>query len=89
MEKQLRQAVGSQLEEAFRTYGHLLEGWVRHSVAELQRRFDEYADAIRAQITQLGRMPGEGGANADQLEIIRRDIESLAGETPVPSPVDR
>ncbi len=87
VEGQLQQAVGSQLKEAFGTYGRLLESWVRHSVAELHRHFDEYADAVRAQIARLEIVAGEGEATVEQTEAIRRDIESLADEAEVSSTV--
>ncbi len=83
LEGWLQEAVEPQLKEAFESYGRLLESWVRRRVAELQRRFDEHADAIRARIAQLGGMSGEGGASADQMELIRRGIESLADEVHV------
>lgn len=87
VEGQLQQATGSQLKEAFETYGRLSESWVRRSVAELQRRFDEHADAVRAQIARLEVVAGEGEPTPDQTEAIRRDIESLADEAEVSSSV--
>lgn len=75
VEGQLQQALGNQVKGAFEVYGRMLEPWVRRCLAELQRRFDEHADGIRAQI---GRATGEGPASKDEIEVIRRDLESLS-----------
>lgn len=74
VEKQLRQTVGDEVQKGFEAYGRMLESWVRRSLAELQRRFEERADAIRAQI---GRAMREDATSNGDVETIRRDLESL------------
>jgi GTP-binding protein EngB required for normal cell division len=83
VEGQLREAAEAPLREAFQAYARSLEAWMRRSVAELQRRFDEHADAIRAQLAQSGSLPEQGGTSAGEREAIQRDIELLTEEAPV------
>jgi len=76
IESKLREQVGPIIEEAFSSYGRMLEAWERRVQAEMQRRFEARADAYRA---HLDRLMARGTASTREKEIIRRDLDSLTG----------
>jgi len=76
--RKLRRELGGALEEAFNTYGQLVESWSRKALAELQSRFDSSADAYRA---QLARYVSHGVVQAEERRAIEADLALLA-ETP-------
>lgn len=78
VEAKLRKQVGAQVEKAFSVYGKIFESWVRKKHAELQARFDSYADTYRA---QLDRLTGGKAGSLGEDEAIRRDLEALSGTT--------
>jgi GTP-binding protein EngB required for normal cell division len=75
VEKLLRAAAGEQIKESFNTYGSMLDAWSRRVVTDLQMRFNSYADAYRARLSE--------GANASEdVSSIRAallDLESPVG----------
>jgi hypothetical protein len=75
IEKQLRGQIGPAVDEAFQRYGRMLESWSRRTLMELQRQFDAHADGYRA---QLERLTGAGEAGPEEIETIRRDLETLS-----------
>ncbi len=72
----LREQIGSAVDEAFQRYGRMLELWTRRTMAELQRRFDSHADAYRAQLERLSTTKEPG---AEEVEAIRHDLSILSG----------
>ena len=74
VEKRLSHLLGQRIAEAFRSYRRLVDAWVRRAIAEIQARFDSYADAYRA---QLDRLLGSAQANPDVAEVIRRDLAEI------------
>jgi GTP-binding protein EngB required for normal cell division len=85
IEKKIQGQVGPAVDGAFQRYGRMLESWSRRTLAELQRQFDAHADGYRA---QLERLTGAGEDGPEEIEAIRRDLETLsrfhAGQ-PVPT----
>jgi small GTP-binding protein len=70
----LRAQAGERAAVAFAQYGKQMEAWVRRTVAELEGRFDSYADAYRAQIE---RVTSRRSTTEEERETIRRDLETL------------
>ncbi len=84
--RRLEEEYGLRVRQAFADYGKQMEAWIRRTLAEMEGRFDSYADAYRAQIERL--MSGRG-TTADEAEAIRRDLAALsapASEAPVETP---
>ncbi|HVN06086.1 MAG TPA: dynamin family protein [Bryobacteraceae bacterium] len=52
LERQLEEAAGERIEEAFATFGSLLESWCRRVCGEIEVRFNNYADAYRARLAE-------------------------------------
>ncbi len=77
--RKLRREYGKTLEEAFDTYGQLVENWSRKALAELQARFDSSADAYRA---QLARFVSSGPLTAEERRAIEADLALLAEVSP-------
>jgi hypothetical protein len=68
-----RQA-GPDIAAAFSTHGKLLEAWIRRTFADLEARFDSYADAYRAQMDRLANyQPG----SVEDENAVRRDLAAL------------
>ncbi len=65
---------GLDVTAAFSSHGKLLEAWIRRTFAELEARFDSYADAYRAQIDRLSSY--QPGAVEDE-NAIRTDLAAL------------
>ncbi|MCC6362261.1 MAG: dynamin family protein [Bryobacterales bacterium] len=53
VERQLREAYGARVNEAFVSHGRLLEAWLRRTLYAVQQRFDLHADAYRAQLGRI------------------------------------
>jgi len=88
--RRLRAQIGAQVQQAFHSYGRLLEAWANRTLAELRSRFDSHADAYRA---QLERLIGKGGVSERDREAIQQDLGALAqsapaGQVPVLTPQD-
>ncbi|HZT32535.1 MAG TPA: dynamin family protein [Bryobacteraceae bacterium] len=76
VERRIKKTVGPQIAGAASTYERVLQAWVRRTLAELQARFDSYADAYRA---QLARLAGDQAPGAEEKEALREDLAALAG----------
>jgi GTP-binding protein EngB required for normal cell division len=74
VERKLRNEVGDAVSEACRSYGRVLERWVRKAVADLQVNFDSRADGYRA---QLERFLGTSDAAPEATEAIARALGEL------------
>ena len=72
----LKIIAGSGLEAGFVNYGRTLEAWVRKVLTQLQREFDERADAYRAQLSRL--MSHKAPSPADRARL-ERDLAELEG----------
>jgi len=79
VQKQIKAQVGRQVAAAFAGYEKMLGAWVRRTFAELQARFDVYADAYRA---QLGRLNHGKPGTAEEEETIRRDLAAICAPEP-------
>jgi GTP-binding protein EngB required for normal cell division len=75
VQKHLRQSIGSKLSDALDTYARLLGSWLEDVITQLQRRFDAYAGAYRA---QLERTFGGGQVSGDEKTAIEKDLKELA-----------
>jgi GTP-binding protein EngB required for normal cell division len=53
VERQLQEAYGARVHEAFVSHGRLLEAWLRRTLHVVQQRFDLHADAYRAQLGRI------------------------------------
>lgn len=73
-EKQLQAQIGEQVTAAFAAYGKILQAWVRRAFAELQSRFDSYADGYRA---QFDRLASHQAGSPEEEAAWRRDLEAL------------
>jgi GTP-binding protein EngB required for normal cell division len=74
IERRLRIEIGAKVAEAVSSYQRVLRDWIRRVVSEVQRRFNAQADTYRAQLEGL---TAAGGGTAQELEAIRRSLESL------------
>jgi len=72
---QLGGQAGTQVSNALRVYGRLLNDWCSTILSQMQRRFAAYADAYRAQ-AELGVADFE--LSAEERGAIERDLRSLA-----------
>jgi GTP-binding protein EngB required for normal cell division len=73
IEHRLRDHAGAEAEEAFSTYGRMLEAWTRRMLADLQRHFETRADALRAHLRGLS---APASASVDR-EVLQRDLDLL------------
>lgn len=80
LEQKLWAQAGPDVTAAFSNHGKLLEGWIRRTFAELEARFDSYADAYRAQV---GRLVIDQLPAADDEDRIRRDLAELQAPSAV------
>lgn len=74
MASRIRRVAAERLRGSFNAYGRVLERWVRQTLAELQNRFEQEADAYRAQILRLERRQERA---PEQRETIARALEEL------------
>ena len=78
VERRIRSQAGVQIRDAVGIYARVLQAWVRKTFAELQERFDSYADAYRAHLDRLvGDKPG-----LEDEKALRDDLASLAAAAP-------
>lgn len=75
VERRWRDQAGEQVSAAFASYGKILQAWVRRTFAELQSRFDSYADGYRA---QFDRLANRQAGSPEEEAALRRDLEALA-----------
>jgi len=74
LQQKLWEQAGPDVGAAFSNHGKLLEAWIRRTFAELEARFDSYADAYRAQMDRLANyQPG----TVEDETVIRRDLAAL------------
>ncbi len=73
-DKQLQEQTGEQVFAAFAAYGKILGAWVRRKFAELQSRFDSYADGYPA---QFDRLANQQAGSPEEEAAMRRDLEAL------------
>ena len=73
VEKALSDAAGDRIQESFGTFGSMLDAWCRRVSAELQWRFNSYADAQRAQLARRS----EGGGSVEDASSIRAALNNL------------
>ncbi len=74
VERRIRSQAGVQIRDALGIYARVLQAWVRKTFAELQERFDSYADAYRAHLDRL--MADKPGPEDEQA--LRDNLASLA-----------
>jgi len=74
--KRLAGMIGGQLAKSLSAYHALLYDWSERTLAQIQRRFDAYANGYRAQVERL---VGDHVSPAEQESTIRRDLEGLEG----------
>jgi len=74
--KRLAGTMGGQLAKSLSAYHALLYDWSERTLAQIQRRFDAYANGYRAQVERL---VGDHLSPAEQESTIRRDLEGLEG----------
>jgi len=83
-QKQLRLRIGSKLSDALDTYGRLLWSWLEDVITQLQRRFDAYAGAYRAQLERT--FTGDQ-ASGEEKRAIETDLKELAVDADATRPV--
>lgn len=76
MASRIRRAAGERLRVAFNAYGRVLERWARQTLAELQNRFEQEADAYRAQISRLERREERAPEQRHKIEESLRELEA-------------
>jgi GTP-binding protein EngB required for normal cell division len=79
LRRRVESRAGQEIEDALRIYARLVHSWCRKTFAELQERFDSYADAYRA---QLARLAAGGPAATDDDQALRDDLAALATAIP-------
>lgn len=72
VEEQLLRFAGPRIEEAFGTYGSMLDAWSRRIAGELQLRFNNYADAHRARLSRIS-----GSIASEDSSAIRATLEQI------------
>ena len=76
VKRRIRKGAGPQIAGVVSVYERVLQAWVRRTFAELQARFDSYADAYRA---QLARLTANQAPGAEEEQALREDLAILAG----------
>lgn len=77
--KRLVGMIGSQLTKSLSAYAALRYDWSERTLAQIQRRFDAYANSYRAQVERLiGKQESSGG----QEGFILRDLDLLENAQP-------
>ena len=82
VEKALRASAGDRIKESFGTFGSMLDAWSRRVSTELQLRFNNYADAHRAQLARLS----EGGGTGEDASSIRAALNDLGSSLDIETP---
>jgi len=75
VQNKLREEAGQSVDETFRSYGRIVESWIRRTLAELRRQFDAHADGYRA---QLDRFAGAQGGVPEETEAVQHSLNVLA-----------
>ena len=75
IERQVNSQAGQAIAEAVTIYARVAQAWVRRTFAELQERFDSYADAYRA---QLDRLLADQDATVYDEQALQDDLAALA-----------
>ncbi len=75
IEGQLREQVGERINQAFATFGSILDAWSKRTSEELRSRFSSYADALRAQLALLSQV-GIEGADAPAIRTALQELET-------------
>ncbi len=85
VEAQLEKIAGRRVEQAFVSYGRVLQAWLRRALGELRHRFDGYADGYRA---QLERSLGVTETGPEERRQVESDLRMLLGSAAaaVPEP---
>jgi len=74
VKREIRSQAGQQIEDAVVVYARVLQAWVRKSFAELQERFDSYADGYRAHLDRLAAHK----TGVEDAQALRDDLAALA-----------
>lgn len=77
--KRLTGMMGDQLTTSLSAYHALLYDWSERTLAQIQRKFDAYANSYRAQVERL---VGDYSSPVEQENVIHRDLESLENVRP-------
>lgn len=77
--KRLTGMMGDQLTTSLSAYHALLYDWSERTLAQIQRKFDAYANSYRAQVERL---VGDYSSPVEQEGVIHRDLESLENARP-------
>ena len=75
LEARIHSEAGQTIGNAVEIYARVTQAWVRKTFAELQERFDSYADVYRAQLDRLVAGESEGLEDAAALQ---NDLAALA-----------
>jgi hypothetical protein len=67
---------GERIKESFGVYASVLEAWIRRVSAELQLRFNSYADSYRAQLAGISQGGDEDGDDAASTRAALNDLGS-------------
>jgi GTP-binding protein EngB required for normal cell division len=79
--RKLRGDVFRALDAGFVNYGRALEAWLRRALGALQERFDEKADAYRAQLARLTERRALSPAQRTQIEGHLAELEEMAASS--------
>jgi len=79
MAKRLTGMMGDQLATSLSAYHALLYDWSERTLAQIQRKFDAYANSYRAQVERL---VGDYASPVEQEGVIHRGLESLENARP-------
>jgi phosphoserine phosphatase len=71
--------IGAEWEQSLRTYFALLRSWCEHSIEQIRRRFDSFAEAYRA---QAERALAGTQLTAEEERAIVSDLEALGKRVP-------
>jgi hypothetical protein len=71
----LRERVGERVNQAFATFGSMLDAWSKRTSAELQLRFNSYADPLRDKLAPLSETSTAGG-DVSEIHAALEEIET-------------
>ena len=74
VERRIRSQAGNQVADAVGIYARVLQAWVRKTFAELQERFESYADAYRAHLDRLA----ANKTGVEDEQALQDDLAALA-----------
>jgi GTP-binding protein EngB required for normal cell division len=88
VERSLQVFAGDRIKESLGTYASMLESWSRRVSAELQLRFNSYADSYRAQLAGISQGGNGAGHDVASARAALKDLGSpLDSDTPDQEPV--